>query len=236
MRLGILECDHVDDRYRHLAGDYRDMFDALLTPHDPELETVAYDVCRGSLPASPNDCDAWLITGSRRSVYDDVPWIRALSDFVRRVHDASVPCMGICFGHQLVAHALGGRTERAESGWGAGAHRIDWSDAPGWMEPAASSCDLLFMHQDQVVALPPGGVVLGRADHCPVAAFTVGASMLGMQAHPEFPAVYLSVLLDDRVERIGADKTERARASLDGPVDSAVTGRWLVQFMKAAAA
>jgi GMP synthase-like glutamine amidotransferase len=236
VRLGILECDHVDAPYRRVAGDYRDMFDALLVPHDATLQTVPYDVCNGVLPSTPTGCDAWLITGSRHSVYEDLGWIASLSEFVRRVRDASVPCVGICFGHQLIAQALGGKTERAATGWGAGAHRIELASSYRWMNPAAASCDLLFMHQDQVVSLPPGGELFGSTDHCPIAALTVGSSIVGIQAHPEFPADYVDTLLSARLERIGAAKTERARASLSAPVDANLVGGWLVQFMKAAAA
>lgn len=216
-RIGLLECDHVDDRFRSIAGDYLDMF-AVLLPH---LDLVPYDACNGRLPSSPDDCDGWVATGSRRSVYDDEPWIHALSGFVRSIREAGAPYAGICFGHQLLAHALGGRTARAGSGWGAGAHDMAVRDR----EP--HTVRLLYMHGDQVADVPEDGVVLGKTDHCPVAMLQVGSSMLGMQAHPEFPPAYLEALLDVRVGRIGEEKTAAARASLEGPLDAAVAARWI---------
>jgi GMP synthase-like glutamine amidotransferase len=229
LRVGLLECDHVDDRFRSIAGDYADMFASLL----PDVDLVPYDVCNGTLPATPDECDGWVATGSRHSVYDDLGWITALSGFVRSVPDAGAPYVGICFGHQLLAHALGGRTERA-SAWGAGAHRMEVFDAEAWMDPRTGAATLLYMHQDQVAALPEGTVVLGRTDHCPVAMLQVGRAMLGMQAHPEFPPEYLEALLDARAERIGAERTASARRSLASPTDAGVIARWIVRFLEEA--
>jgi GMP synthase-like glutamine amidotransferase len=180
---------------------------------------MRFDVIGGGLPAGPDSCDAWLCPGSRHSAYDDLDWIRALSGFVRDVRGAGVPFVGICFGHQVLAHALGGRVGRVPTGWGAGIHRVVVDRAEPWMDPPADKLALHFMHQDQVEVLPPGGVALGRADHCPVALMRVGASMVGVQAHPEFTAAYADALLADRVDRIGADEVAAARAGLAQPTD-----------------
>ena len=204
MRVGLLECDHVDERYRAIAGDYSDMFAVLL----PALDLVRYDAIGGELPKEPDECDGWLLTGSRCSAYDDEPWIAALSSFVRELHTADAPTVGICFGHQLLAHALGGRVERASAGWGVGPHTIATVGGDRW--------PLLFMHQDQVLELPPDATVVGSTDHCPIAMLQIGSSMLGMQAHPEFTADYERALLDARAERIGVDLVQRARDELDG--------------------
>ena len=222
MRVGLLECDHVDDRWRNLDGDYGDMFDALLG-----IELVRYDAVNGVLPARADECDGWLATGSRFSVYDDAEWITRLQGFVRDVRDAGAPFVGICFGHQLLAQSIGGRTEKAIVGWGVGA--IDT-----WVEPDRADAVLLYMHQDQVVSLPEGATVLGRTDHCPIAMLQVGP-MLGVQAHPEFSAEYVDALLDARAERIGHELTARAKASLErvgDAHDAAALGRRIVHFFE----
>lgn len=251
IRIGVLECDHVDDRFRSIQGDYVDMFAALFdeaAKSEPghAVDVVAYDAIGGRLPASPAACDAWVVTGSRYSVYDDRPWIVALGRFVREVRDAGVPFAGICFGHQLLAHALGGRTEKAASGWGVGA--IDTWLTP--VEPLSEGRDagnpavLLYLHQDQVVALPPGAEVIARAPHCPIAGLRAGA-MVGIQAHPEFSADYLAALVGTREERIGVEATAAARKSLDrydagydgdgNSRDALAVGRFLVRFLSGGA-
>jgi GMP synthase-like glutamine amidotransferase len=225
MRVGLLMCDHVDDRFRDIAGDYDEMFVTLLGPRaEGDVEFVVYDVVAGELPASTKECDGWLITGSRASAYDDEAWIHALSAFVRDLHAAHAPTVGICFGHQLLAHALGGRVEKAASGWGVGAHFVD-GEVPG---------RLLFMHQDQVVELPAGAEVLGASAHCPVAMFSFD-SMVGVQGHPEFSVAFEQALIDAREARIGADATTAALASLQEPTDEDAVARWLLRVLSGTA-
>jgi GMP synthase-like glutamine amidotransferase len=229
--IGVLECDHVADRHRGIAGDYTDMFAALFAAYVPGLDLVPVDVVGGELPASPHDCAGWMSTGSRHSVYDGLDWIEPLAGFVRDVRDAGVPFAGVCFGHQLLAHALGGDVARAASGWGAGALRVTVEQRAPWMRPRADALALHFMHQDQVVKLPPGAVALGRADHCPVAVMQAAPAMVGVQPHPEFTAAYTDALLRERVARIGDEAVTVARAGLSRPTDEATVARWLGQVL-----
>ena len=231
MKIGLLECDHVLEQFRHIAGDYRDMFTALFNQHTPDLTLQPFDVCDGELPASVNACDAYLATGSRFSAYDDVDWIHALKDFVRRLRDADKPFIGVCFGHQVLAEALGGAVAKAEQGWGVGVHQIEIGRHDAWMRPERRECGLQFMHQDQVVRLPESGVALSSSDHCPVAMFRVGERMLGIQPHPEFTLAYSEALILNRVERIGEAKVRAALSSLSRTTDEAVVAKWIVEFL-----
>ncbi len=232
MKIGMLECDHVLEQYRHIAGDYRDMFTALFNNHAPQVSLRFFDVCNGEFPSEPDYCDAFMATGSRFSAYDDIDWIHGLKGFVRRLHEAKKPFVGVCFGHQIMAEALGGKVSRAETGWGVGIHGVETVKLEQWMRPEQFSCGLQYMHQDQVERLPEDGVVIGRSDHCPVAMFRAGDSMLGIQGHPEFPKDYSKALLLDRVPRIGAERVETALASLDQPTDESVITRWIVEFLE----
>lgn len=222
MRLGLLECDHVDERFVGIDGDYVDMFAALL----PWADLVPYDAVGDVLPAGPDECDGWVVTGSRYSVYDEMPWLERLRGFVRDVRASERPYLGICFGHQLLAHAVGGRTAKADVGWGVGAH-----DMKTTVDALPDPVRLLYLHQDQVVEVPDGGVVLASADHCPVAALEVDGRMLGVQAHPEFSAEYLAALLHAREARIGVALVEEALASLDAPRHEAPVAAWLHRWL-----
>jgi GMP synthase-like glutamine amidotransferase len=236
MRIGLLECDHVRDRYRAIAGDYVDMFTAMVAGADPTAEVVPYDARNGVLPVRPDECDAWLCTGSRASVYDEDPWIEAVAAVIRRVQEAAVPLVGVCFGHQLIAHALGGRTERANVGWGAGALPVHIVVPRPWMDPPLASMTLLHSHQDQVTVLPPGGQVLASAAHCPVAMLSVGDTIIGIQAHPEFGPDYLRALIEDRVDRLTPAGTAAALETLRSPTDEAAVARWITGFLRSRAA
>jgi GMP synthase-like glutamine amidotransferase len=232
MKIGLLECDHVLERFRHIAGDYREMFAALFHCHAPQITLPHFDVCNGEFPSSLDSCDAYLATGSRFSAYEDVDWIHELKNFVRRIHETKKPFVGVCFGHQIMAEALGGKVTRADVGWGVGVHSVEVIRPESWMRPEQSSCGLQYMHQDQVERMPEDGVVIGRSDHCPVAMFRVGDSMLGIQAHPEFPKAYSKALLSDRIERIGAERANTALTSLDQPTDESVAAKWIVEFLE----
>ncbi len=232
MKIGLLECDHVLERFRHIAGDYRDMFAALFASHGPHIALQSFDVCNGEFPPSLDACDAYLTTGSRFSAYDDIDWVQALKNFTRRIHEAKKPFVGVCFGHQMMAEALGGRVARAETGWGVGARGVEIIRREVWMRPEQSRCALQYMHQDQVERLPDDGVVIGDSDHCSVAMFLVGDSMLGIQAHPEFPKAYSEALLLDRVERIGEGRVKAALESLGQPTDEPVVAKWIVEFLE----
>jgi GMP synthase-like glutamine amidotransferase len=231
MNIGLLECDHVSERFHHIAGDYREMFTRILNRHATHLTLKSFDVCHGEMPLSIDNCDAYLCTGSRFSVYDDLDWIQSLKSLVRRLHEAGKPYVGICFGHQLLVEALGGRVARTERGWGVGVHRIEVLQHESWMQPGQLNCRMQFMHQDQVEQMPEDSLLLGRSEHCPIAMFRLGDKMLGIQAHPEFTRAYGEALLLDRVDRLGARRVQEALASLTHETDEGIVTKWILEFL-----
>jgi GMP synthase-like glutamine amidotransferase len=232
MNIGLLECDHIHEKFRHIAGDYRQMFAELLSRFAPEVTLTYFDVCNGNFPAATDECDGWLCSGSRFSVYDDEGWISALKSFVRELRASGRPFVGICFGHQMLAEALGGKVAKAEQGWGVGVQNIKIVHPEAWMQPWQTSLRLQYMHQDQVQRLPAESVVLARSEHCPIAIFRAGANLLGIQAHPEFPAAYSAALLRDRRERIGAGRVETGLASLGQLTDEKLIAGWMMEFLR----
>lgn len=227
MKIGLLECDHVADALREIAGDYRDMFSALL----PGLQFEYFDVCNGQFPVSADACDGYLCTGSRFSVYDQEAWILELKTFVREINRGGQKFVGVCFGHQMLGEALGGKVEKAVSGWNVGVHPFDIRQQESWMEPFQTPLQLLMLCQDQVVQLPENSTVLAATPTCPIGIFQVGPNMLGIQAHPEFPKEYARRLMESRRERIGAVKVAAALESLGQPVDGELLARWIMAFL-----
>jgi len=230
MNIGLLQCDHVSEPFQHIIPDYPDAFRDLFARYAPHISLRVYDVCHGELPQSIDECEGYITTGSKYSVYDDVPWIHQLADFVRLAYAHQRKFVGICFGHQMIAHALGGKVAKAQSGWGIGTKSVELQQTKAWMQPETRAYRLILSHQDQVLELPKEGEILGGNDHCPVSMFGVGEHMLGIQAHPEFTPQYAEALMDWRVERIGYDPIQAAKATLNAPTDEAIIVRWIDAF------
>lgn len=232
LRIGLLQCGYLHPDLVPAFGDYPEAFGALLAPHGVDLTT--FDVQAGPLPEDPDALDGWLVSGSASSAYEPLGWIPPVEDFLRTLVEGDVPLVAICFGHQLLAQALGGRVEKAPDGWGAGAHDYELvGPPPAWMEPTCSGpVRLIASHQDQVVALPDGAELVARTAHCPNAAFTLGPRALAIQPHPEFTAELSRKLVRLRRDRIGAAAADAALASLDERLDSDLVASWMSDFWR----
>ncbi|MCE7058703.1 glutamine amidotransferase-related protein [Dyadobacter sp. CY343] len=230
MQVGLLECDHVREDLLHIAGDYRQMFPALFMQVAPDWEFTFYDVCNGNFPKSVAECDLYICTGSKFSVYDEEDWIFRLKDFVKEINRSGRKYAGICFGHQMLAEALGGKVEKGSPGWCVGVHEFSLIRSAEWIDPQKNHFNLLMMCQDQVVRMPEGSVLLAQTPDCPVGMFQVGGNMIGIQAHPEFPKRYNQALMELRVERVGEEKVNSGIASLALPTDELLIAGWIKNF------
>ena len=235
-RLGILEADILDADLAADFGSYGQMFARYFDRLGGGLAYRYYQVQAGELPRRIDECDAYLITGSRAGVHDDLDWLPPLRAWLRDFHAGGARIVGICFGHQLIADTLGGRAERSTRGWGVGV-RAAHLDAGVWPAPfgplAAHELRLLYSHQDQVVRLPPAAVTLAGSDFCPHAALAIGDTLVGFQGHPEFTRDYLRALMARRRERLGEARYDTALASLSQATDEDLLGRWLLRFLGA---
>jgi GMP synthase-like glutamine amidotransferase len=232
MKLGIVKTDAVRPQWVPDFGEYPDMFMALLGRLDPDLEFVVYDVEQGEYPAAIDEVDSYLITGSKSSVYDDKPWIGVLMDFVRELDRRHKKIVGICFGHQLVAHALGGKTEKSPKGWGVGLHTHRFSEAPAWHDQGDMDFDILVTHQDQVMKTADGSRVLAGSEFCENAVCQVGDHILTFQGHPEFVPAYSREIMEFRRELIGEQAYTAGVASLASDPETQRVARWILNFLQ----
>ncbi len=225
MKLAILETGRPPGNLAEQFGDYPMMVQKML---GFGFETESHDVQAGELP-DPGDHDAVLITGSPAGVYEPLPWIPGLLDFIRAAKGSRM--VGICFGHQAMAEALGGRVEKSNRGWGAGLHRYEIARREPWMD-GETSVAAPASHQDQVVVQPPGTEVFLQSKFTPFAGLAwTGRPAISFQFHPEFSPAFAKALIEKRYD-IVPDPDEKI-ASLDAPNDNARVAGWIRRFLGA---
>ena len=233
--IAILETGHPPPELRDKFDDYPARFRALL---GEGVATVRFDVQSGRLPDDPTAYQGAIVTGSAAGVYDDLPWISPLLDWLRAAR-GKTRLVGICFGHQAMAQAFGGHVEKSDRGWGVGLHRYDVASHEPWMYPRAPAVSIAVSHQDQVVTAPPDARVVAACDFTPYAALayddpTPGGpnGAVSFQCHPEFQPEYAAALVEARRgHRISHEVADRAIASLGGINDRAVLTAWIRAFL-----
>ena len=232
MIIGIVEADQLDEEVLRQFGNYTDRFAELLCTADPRLQFRTYCALSQQYPEDIDACDAYLITGSKFSAYEEVAWIGHLKQFVRDCYAREKKLIGICFGHQLIAHALGGDVRKSEKGWGVGLIRSEITHSSAWLSPELDVFSLLVNHQDQVTRLPRDAALIATNNFCPVSSYQVNQSILTFQGHPEFSPDYLQYLIAKRRQDIGESVYRQAIASLEQPVDHEQVAKWIVNFIR----
>ena len=226
MKLAILETGRPPGDLADQFGDYPSMFGQML---GPEFEVRTFDVQSGELPGDPEEHHAYLITGSPAGVYDPLPWIEPLQEFIRGAR--SMKMVGICFGHQVMAGALGGRVEKSDKGWGAGLHTYSVVRRQPWMDGETCIAEPAS-HQDQVVVQPPNTAITVESSFTPFAGLAwTDRPAISFQFHPEFSPAFAKALIEKRYDIV--PDPDAAIASLDAPNDSARVAAWIRRFLKA---
>lgn len=225
MRIGILETGFPPKNMQEAHGLYSGMFARLLAGNG--FDFAAWRAALGEIPGSAEEAEGWLITGSKYAVYDDRPWIPRLEALVREALGKGIPVVGICFGHQLMAQATGGKVVKSDRGWGLGPH--DYEDLTTGRRLTA-----MAVHQDQVVEQPPRTRLTARSGFCPVAGLEwEDGPGLSWQPHPEFEPGFVRELIEDRRGEVYSE--ELAQAALDRleePLDSQELGARIAAFFR----
>ena len=228
-RLGLLLIDSIDEPHRSIAGDYEALFASVLDRDDVE---VTYVDGRSDDMPDHGDADGWLIPGSRQSVYDDDPWITQLEAWTAEALGRRTPIAGVCFGHQMVARAMGAPVEKFDGGWNIGAIDYEVTAQPSWVASMPERFRLIASHQDQVLELPDGAELIATSERCSIAGFTVDDHVLCVQGHPEFVPDLAASLYRSRIKRIGAEPVSDALGTLDRELDRFTVADWLLDTVR----
>ena len=228
MEIGLLLCDAVPEALETIDGTYLDMFQKLL----PGTNLIPYNVFERSFPDTPKKHPNWIISGSRYSVYDDIDWINKLKSFTSQMRVSSSKCLGVCFGHQLIAEALGGQVQKARSGWEIGVKTFQIESEILKSKYAQTHSNILMMCQDQVVQLPLGSEVLATSDTCPIGMYMIGEQFLAIQGHPEYSKEYDRALIQKRKEKYEPSLFDHGLNSLTRSVDYQFFQKVILEFLK----
>ena len=222
MKIGILQTGHAPDEMLETTGDIAPYFARMLDGFGFGFAT--YSVVDMEFPATITDCDGWIITGSKHGAYEDHPFIPPLEDMIRDIYAADIPLVGICFGHQIIAQALGGKVEKFKGGWAVGNTEYDW---------AGETVALNAWHQDQVVERPVDATVYDSNAFCENAALVYGNRVFTTQPHPEYGPDFIGGLVQHRGKGVVPDdQLAQAHANLNKPDDNARIAAQIARFFK----
>lgn len=235
MKLTIIETGQAPVAIRDRFPDYPEMFRRMFAGVDAAITCETVSIARGEALPDPATLEAVLYTGSPAGVYDPLPWIAPLAEFIRGAAAARTPQVGICFGHQIMGEALGGKVVKSDKGWGVGRHTYEIVQCPDWSTtPCPPSLSVSVSHQDQVVVLPPAASVIAQSDFTPYAGLDyLDFPAISFQCHPEFEPDFTAALY---TARRGATLTEAeadaAVASLAGVCDRRLLAGWIASFLR----
>lgn len=233
LTIGILLTDHVLDDLQPKHGDQDDFYFKIFGEADISIKLKIYDVTLNNYPSDMDECDGYLITGSKLSVYDDVKWIKDLEQYIRVLNEQKKFLLGVCFGHQLIAKALGGEVCKAEIGWVTGLQSYTFHHNFPWLSDLNQDVKLIHSHQDQITKLPDQATLVASSKNVPIAMYYIDDHIMSIQGHPEFTNEYAYDVVCKRRDIIGEELFRRTEESLLNESSSYLeVTNWWIQFFK----
>ena len=230
MKIAILQADHIPKHRHHVSGgNYPEMFANLFLKISAVVDLEVFDVTELEFPEDINSYDGYIITGSKATSFGESIWITTLIEKIHLILAQKKRIIGICFGHQILARALGGQVNRSSKGWGVGVHSINVIKRKPWMVPFYDHLSLTFYHQDHVSSIPEKAELLATNKFCPIQMFVVNNQALGIQAHPEMLRAHNHLLLQERKSTLDQHFSP-AIDSLRVRDHGGVVGQWMINF------
>jgi GMP synthase-like glutamine amidotransferase len=232
VKLTIIQTGEVPEPLRPRFGPYAPMFHRMFAREGWAFETVR--IAEGEPFPDAGKLDAIVITGSSAGVYDNhLTWMEPLRVFVREAYATATPMLGVCFGHQIMADALGGDVRKSEKGWGLGRHVYGVTARPDFLGGNLPEFAIACSHQDQVIVPPKDATVFLSSEFTPNAGLVYGnGHAMSVQPHPEFADDYAVALAEMRRGKTTDENIARAVASIARPSDSAELSEYLGTFLK----
>lgn len=239
-KFAILLAGHASEYIRNTYGGVSSLFKHMLSDVGETWDT--YHVVDGNFPSDDDlhKYEGFIVTGSFEDAHGSTPWVLHLCDVIQKAHRMKRKLLGICFGHQVISRALGGKTGRSAHGWELGLKKVVLVADAMYSKPYAlklpSSLSILEIHQDEVYKVPPGGEVLASSENTGIEIFAMGNQVLGIQGHPEFTEDITLDILDgySRKQRVSEEVIRQAKLSLrEGKADHEILKKMCKSFIKA---
>ena len=232
MKIGLLKCGKVHPELYPVYGDYDGMFKVYFSRYIPSIDLDVFDIVKGDYPPTLSGYDGFVSSGSLSAVYDNDKWIKEYQRFVVKLYEEQCKHVGICFGHQMIAQALGGKVERSERGWGMGIKKLSIYDRTSWTDNDKKEIYLISSHQDQVTVLPKKARLLAGNSHCPFGIFSVDDHVFAIQSHPEFTITYHKASVELRRKSVSPDIIQQALNSMTKQTDEKIVAGWIKNFFE----